>query len=78
MHATNLLPRGGIIPTNEGPAIAENLRHPYFTDAVIREMVEDFQEELALIEIEIRKRNKTRPYPYTFQLPSKIPNSISI
>ncbi len=56
----------------------ENLRHPYFTDAVIREIVEDFQEELALIEIEIRKRNKTRPYPYTFQLPSKIPNSISI
>ncbi|NQZ10823.1 MAG: arachidonate 15-lipoxygenase [Algicola sp.] len=56
----------------------ENLRHPYFDDAVIRDMVEDFQEELALIEIEIRKRNKTRPYPYTFQLPSKIPNSISI
>lgn len=56
----------------------ENLRHPYFEDANIREMVEDFQEELALAEIEIRKRNKKRPYPYTFQLPSKIPNSISI
>lgn len=55
-----------------------NLRHPYFADPNIREIVCDFQDELALIEIEIRKRNKTRAYPYTFQLPSTIPNSISI
>jgi arachidonate 15-lipoxygenase len=29
-------------------------------------------------ELEIRKRNKTRPMPYLMQLPSMIPNSISI
>lgn len=56
----------------------ENLSYPYFTEPRICEIVADFQDELALIEIEIRQRNKSRPYPYTFQLPSKIPNSISI
>jgi len=30
------------------------------------------------IEAEIRKRNRTRPLPYENQLPSMIPNSISI
>ena len=38
----------------------------------------DFQEQLALIEIEIRWLNKTRPMPYPFQLRSMIPNSFSI
>jgi hypothetical protein len=33
---------------------------------------------LAAIEAEIRKRNRTRPLPYENQLPSMIPNSISI
>lgn len=56
----------------------ENLREHYFDDENIREMVADFQEQLALAEIKIRKRNRSRPFPYTFQLPSKIPNSISI
>lgn len=56
----------------------ENLSYPYFTEPKIREFVADFQGDLALIEIEIRQRNKARPFPYTFQLPSKIPNSISI
>ena len=56
----------------------ENLRHPYFDDPVVQELVADFQQELASIEAVIRQRNKTRPYPYTFQLPSRIPNSISI
>lgn len=56
----------------------ENLRHPYFTEPDIAEIVADFQEALSLIEVEIRKRNRQRAYPYTFQLPSRIPNSISI
>lgn len=56
----------------------ENLSYPYFTDAGVPEIVADFQDELALIEIEIRQRNKARPYPYTFQMPSRIPNSVSI
>lgn len=56
----------------------ENLSYPYFTEPKIREFVADFQGDLALIEIEIRQRNEARPFPYTFQLPSKIPNSISI
>ncbi len=55
-----------------------NARTPYFTDPKIQPLVADFQEQLALIEIEIRRRNKTRPMPYPFQLPSQIPNSISI
>lgn len=56
----------------------ENLSYPYFTDPRIRDIVADFQHELALIEMEIRQRNRSRPYAYTFQLPSRIPNSISI
>jgi arachidonate 15-lipoxygenase len=53
-------------------------RVPYFADPRIAPLVADFQDALALIEIEIRKRNKERPLPYPFQLPSQIPNSISI
>jgi len=55
-----------------------NNRVPYFSDPRIPPMVADFQDALALIEIEIRKRNKARPIPYPFQLPSMIPNSVSI
>jgi arachidonate 15-lipoxygenase len=55
-----------------------NPRVPYFDDPRVREHVADFQDALALIEIEIRKRNKERAMPYPFQLPSQIPNSISI
>ena len=55
-----------------------NERDPYFTDARVAPLVDDFQDALALIEIEIRKRNRERPIPYPFQLPSRIPNSISI
>lgn len=57
---------------NEDPRIA------YFKDVNVAEAVADFQCELASIEIEICKRNKTRAMPYTFQLPSMIPNSTSI
>jgi len=55
-----------------------NSRDPYFTDPRVQPLVADFQDALALIEIEIRKRNRERPIPYPFQLPSQIPNSISI
>ncbi len=55
-----------------------NPRVPYFTDERVQPLVADFQDALALIEIEIRKRNKGRAMPYPFQLPSQIPNSISI
>lgn len=57
---------------------SDNPRTPYFNDKQVDKLVADFQDQLALIEIEIRKRNQTRPMPYPFQLPSQIPNSISI
>lgn len=57
---------------NEDPRIA------HFKDLNVAEAVAEFQCELASIEIEICKRNKTRAMPYTFQLPSMIPNSTSI
>lgn len=56
----------------------DNPRTPYFTDPRVQLLVADLHDALALIEIEIRKRNAARPVPYTFQLPSRIPNSISI
>jgi arachidonate 15-lipoxygenase len=55
-----------------------NPRIPYFTDPNIAEFALDFQEELAEIEKTIRQRNRCRPMPYQCQLPSMIPNSISI
>lgn len=55
-----------------------NERDPYFTDPRVTGIVDDLQDALALAEIEIRKRNRSRPMPYPFQLPSMIPNSISI
>jgi arachidonate 15-lipoxygenase len=57
---------------------SSNPRQPYFKDPKVNEAVLDFQESLARIESSIRKLNKLRPMPYTFQLPSQIPNSISI
>ena len=55
-----------------------NVRYPYFKDKRVHSCVENFQEQLSLAEIEIRKRNEKRPMPYPFQLPSQVPNSISI
>lgn len=57
---------------NEDPKI------PYFTDERLEEPLSEFQKELAEIEVEIHHRNKVRPMKYPFQLPSQIPNSISI
>ena len=53
-------------------------RTPYFADPRVADLVADFQGDLATAEIEIRKRNRTRLIPYVYQLPSMIPNSISI
>lgn len=57
---------------------ASNPRRPYFADARAEATAVDFRMALASIEAEIRKRNRTRPLPYENQLPSLIPNSISI
>ncbi len=51
---------------------------PYFKDERVQEVLADFQEELALIEAEIRLRNRNRPVPYLFQMPSRLSNSVSI
>lgn len=56
----------------------DNERYPYFKDKRVQPCLEQFQDQLALAEIEIRKRNSKRPMPYPFQLPSQVPNSISI
>ena len=56
----------------------DNPRTPYFTDPRVAPLVADLHDDLALAEIEIRKRNRSRPMAYEFQLPSRIPNSISI
>lgn len=55
-----------------------NPRTPYFRDPKVQPLVADLQDELALAEIEIRRRNRGRPMDYLFQLPSRIPNSVSI
>jgi arachidonate 15-lipoxygenase len=55
-----------------------NARDPYFTDLRVQPLVADLQAELSSIETGIRQRNQARPMPYPFQLPSLIPNSISI
>lgn len=57
---------------------SEDPKIPYFKDRRLAEALSEFQEELADIEITVRRRNKTRPMEYPFQLPSQIPNSISI
>ena len=57
---------------------SDNPRRPYFADPRAEAVNVDFRMALAAIEAEIRKRNKTRPLPYENQLPSMIPNSISI
>lgn len=53
-------------------------RVPYFNDARAHEVNLDFQANLVAIESIIRQKNKTRAVPYLLQLPSLIPNSISI
>ena len=55
-----------------------NPRAPYFTDKRVQPLVADLQDALARAELEIRQRNQSRPVAYPFQLPSQVPNSISI
>lgn len=57
---------------------SEDPKLPYFKDTRLTESLSVFQEKLADIEITIRRRNRARPMEYPFQLPSQIPNSISI
>jgi arachidonate 15-lipoxygenase len=54
-----------------------NLLEPYFVDARAEDLSANFRGALAAVELEIRRRNRSRPLPYLFQLPSMIPNSIS-
>ena len=53
-------------------------RSAYFADKRVAPLVAKFQMNLNKAEIEISQRNTTRPFPYIFQLPSMVPNSISI
>jgi len=55
-----------------------NTRQPYFKDSRTDIVLANFQLRLKQIEVEIHKRNKLRPMPYSLQLPSIVPNSISI
>lgn len=57
---------------------SDNPRRPYFADEEAEKASIDFRLALNRIEAEIRKRNESRPLPYENQLPSMIPNSISI
>ena len=57
---------------------SENPRRPYFVDEGAEKASTEFRMALNRIEAEIRKRNEKRPLPYESQLPSMIPNSISI
>jgi arachidonate 15-lipoxygenase len=55
-----------------------NPRESYWGDTRVAELELDLHDRLALVEIEIRKRNKSRPLPFPHQLPSLMPNSICI
>lgn len=51
----------------------------YFQDCRVAPLVAKFQMNLNAAEIKISERNNNeRPFPYIFQLPSMVPNSISI
>ncbi len=53
-------------------------QQPYFTDPRVAPLLTRLQVELGQAEIDIQQRNRQRPFPYMFQLPSLVPNSISI
>ena len=55
-----------------------NNRKPYFTDHRVQRILAAFQLDLKKIEVEIHNRNEVRPFVYNLQLPSIVPNSISI
>jgi len=49
-----------------------------FTDMAAREAILRFQGKLNRISVSIKKRNETLKFPYTYLLPERVPNSISI
>ena len=55
-----------------------NSQYPYFANRKAEAALEAFQAALAQAEVTIYQRNLERPMPYLFQLPSKVPNGISI
>lgn len=57
---------------------SDNPRRPYFKDERAEAAAIDFRMALCAIEATIRDRNRSRPLAYENQLPSMIPNSISI
>ena len=57
---------------------SDDPRVPYFSDSRVASVVAEFQRELIRADLEICKRNEMRPFPYLLQLPSMVPNSISI
>lgn len=57
---------------------ASNPQYPHFAHRPAQKALEAFQAALAQSEITIHQRNLERPIPYLFQLPSRVPNSISI
>jgi len=57
---------------------SDNPRRPYFAEERAEAAAIDFRMALWAAEAEIRKRNLSRPLAYENQLPSMIPNSISI
>jgi arachidonate 15-lipoxygenase len=57
---------------------ASNPQYPHFAHRPAQQALDAFQAALAQAEATIRKRNLERPIPYLFQLPSRVPNSISI
>jgi arachidonate 15-lipoxygenase len=55
-----------------------NPQFAWFAERELEEALGDFQRELRSAEVAIQDRNRKRPMPYPFQLPSRVPNSISI
>ena len=54
--------------------------YPYqrFTEEKIQKQILQFQKKLAQISLEIKERNKGLDVPYTYLLPERVPNSITI
>lgn len=53
-------------------------RESYFADSRVEPIVTRFQMQLKQVELNIYQRNADRPLDYVLQLPSRVPNSISI
>lgn len=55
-----------------------NPQFPYFDDPKLQSALDLFQSDLSRDEATIIGRNQTRPMAYPYQLPSRVPNSVSI